>query len=175
MKTRKSIFILLFIGSVVSAYAQESALDQFFRSHQDDTAFTVVNISPKMFQMISRIDIEEDENGEVSELIKGITGLRILVKDEGDGTKLYDEAFAKISKHGFEELLTVRDKGENIRFMVKEGASANIIKQLVLLVGGADDFVLLDLTGNINLKTIGKLSKSLDVPGMEHLDKLEKH
>ena len=175
MTTRKIFFALLFLGAAMSGYAQYSALDQFFSTHQDDTAFTVVNISPKMFQMISRIDIEEDENGEISELIKGITGLRILVKDNGDGTKLYEDAFSKISKNGFEELLTVRDKGENIRFMVKEGASADIIKQLVLLVGGADDFVLLDLTGNINLKTIGKLSRSLDVPGMEHLDKLEKH
>ena len=175
MTTRKIFFALLFLGAAMSGYAQHSALDQFFSAHQDDTAFTVVNISPKMFQMISRIDVEEDGNGEISELIKGITGLRILVKDTGDGTKLYEDAFSKISKNGFEELLTVRDKGENIRFMVKEGASADIIKQLVLLVGGTDDFVLLDLTGNINLKTIGKLCRSLDVPGMEHLDKLEKH
>ncbi|NND34314.1 MAG: DUF4252 domain-containing protein [Saprospiraceae bacterium] len=175
MKTKFLFTLALLTGLSYYTTAQQSVLDQFFESHRDDTAFTVVNVSPKMFQMISRIDIEEDENGEISELIKGITGLRILVRDHGDGTKLYEDAFNKISRNGFEELLTVRDKGENIRFMVKEGNSADIIKQLVLLVGGADDFVLLDLTGNINLKTIGKLSKSLDVPGMEHLEKIEKH
>ena len=175
MKIKMLYVLALTVGLSLSTFAQQSVLDQFFETHRDDTAFTVVNISPKMFQMISRIDIEEDENGEISELIKGITGLRILVKDEGDGTKLYESAFGKISRDGFEELLTVRDKGENIRFMVKEGSSPDIIKQLVLLVGGADDFVLMDLTGVINLKTIGKLSKSLDVPGMEHLEKIEKH
>jgi hypothetical protein len=175
MTTNRLIIAICLVTISMSGFAQHSALDQFFHSHQNDTAFTIVNISPKMFQMISRINIEEDSNGEISELIKGITGLRILVKDQGDGTKLYNDAFSKISKNGFEELLSVRDKGENIRFLVKEGSSADIISQLVLLVGGVDDFVLLDLTGNINLKTIGKLSKSLDVPGMEHLEKLEKH
>lgn len=153
----------------------QSALDQFFSQHQNDTAFTVVNISPKMFQMLAQIDTDDPESKEVMELVKGITGLRILVKDKGDGTKLYDEAFSKISSNGFEELMTVRDGGENVRFMVKEGNSPDIIKQLVLLVGGADDFVLMDLTGVINLKTIGKLSKNIDVPGAKHLEKLEKH
>ena len=109
------------------------------------------------------------------DLIKGITGLRILAKDKGDGTKLYNEAFSKISNNGFEELLTVRDGGENVRFMVREGKTPDIINQLVLLVGGSDDFVLMDLTGVLNLKTIGKLSKSIDVPGVKHLEKLEEH
>lgn len=70
----------------------QSALDQFFSQHQNDTAFTVVNISPKMFQMLAQIDTDDPESKEVMELVKGITGLRILVKDKGDGTKLYDEA-----------------------------------------------------------------------------------
>lgn len=166
------IIILAFIGLNVNA---QSALDQFFNQHQDDTSFTVVNISPKMFQMLARIDTEDPESKEVMDLIKGITGLRILAKDSGDGTKLYNDAFSKISKNGFEELLTVRDGGENVRFMVKEGNSPEIINQLVLLVGGSDDFVLMDLTGVINLKTIGKLSKSIDVPGVKHLEKLEEH
>ncbi|MBK8506554.1 MAG: DUF4252 domain-containing protein [Saprospiraceae bacterium] len=165
-------FALVLMGTSLNA---QSALDQFFSQHQDDPAFTVVNISPKMFQMLAHIDVEEEDGQEVVELIKGITSLRILVKEEGDGTKLYDDAFSKISKNGFEELLTVRDGGENVRFMVKEGKSPEIINQLVLLVGGANDFVLMDLTGAINLKTIGKLSKSIDVPGVKHLEKLEKH
>ncbi|MCB0688156.1 MAG: DUF4252 domain-containing protein [Saprospiraceae bacterium] len=166
------ILILALMGVNINA---QSALDQFFSQHQDDTAFTVVNISPKMFQMLAHIDTDDPESEEVMDLVRGITGLRILAKDHGDGTKLYNDAFSKISKNGFEELLTVRDGGENVRFMVREGNSPDIIHQLVLLVGGADDFVLMDLTGVINLKTIGKLSKSIDVPGAKHLEKLEEH
>ncbi len=175
MTTKKLILSLCFSLLGLAIQAQISALDQFFKDYQDDPAFTVVNISPKMFQMLAQIDAEDEDSAEVMELVKGITSLRILVREESDGTKLYNDAFSRISKNGFEELLTVRDQGENIRFLVKEGSSPNIIQQLVLLVGGADDFVLMDLTGTINLKTIGKLSKSIDVPGAKHLEKLEKN
>jgi hypothetical protein len=174
MTTKKLIIAFAVILMGTASYGQ-SALDQFFSQHQDDPSFTVVNISPKMFQMLAQFDIEDEDGKEIMELVKGITSLRILVKEEGDGTKLYDDAFSKISKNGFEELLTVRDGGENVRFMVKEGNSPEIINQLVLLVGGSNDFVLMDLTGAINLKTVGKLSKSIDVPGVKHLEKLEKH
>jgi len=173
MNTKNLLIALLGIFLGGSIHAQESVLDQFFDQHRDDTAFTVINISPKMFQMIAGSDENNRDDDEVTSLIKSITGLRILIKENGDGTQLFAEAFGKIAKHGFEELLTVKDKGENIRFMVREGATDNIINQLVLLVGGADNFVLMDLTGNINLRTIGKLSKSMDLPGAEHLQKLE--
>jgi hypothetical protein len=120
------------------------------------------------------LDLDE-ETEEVKEVIRGINSLRILIRDSVDGRQLYQEAFSQITKSDYEELLTVRDGGENIRFLVKESDN-NIINQLVLLVGGTDEFVLLDIQGNINLQSIGKLGESLDVPGAEHLNKVqEKH
>lgn len=173
----KFILVLAAFFCTNQISAQYSVLDKFFENHQDDTAFTVVNVSPKMFEMISRIDPQIDEEGaeEIKEAIKGITGLRILVRDDQDGRALFDQAFGKISKDGFEELLTVRDKGENVRFMVKEGDNSDFIKQLVLLVGGDDNFVLMDLTGNISLKSVGKLGKAVNLPGSEHLEKIDEH
>ncbi len=175
MKTAKIYIVFILMLGFISGFAQQSALDQFFERYQDDPEFSVIFVSPKMFQMLARVDTDDPEADEIMELVKGINGLRILIKDEGDGRALYDEAFSKISKNGFEELLTVRDKGENVRFMVREGVTEDVIKQLVLLVGGQDDFVMMDLTGNIDLKTVGKLGRSIDVPGVEHLKELEKH
>jgi hypothetical protein len=51
----------------------------------------------------------------------------------------------------------------------------NIIEELLLLVGSPDEFVLLSLTGKIDLDKISELSNTLDVQGLEHLDKLEQH
>ncbi len=164
-----AILAALFIISFSTIQAQ-SSLESFFKKYQDDEAFTIVNISPKMFEMIAKLDVDDDE-GVIKTLANSITGLRILAKDEGDGSALYDEATRQITSNNFEELLTVRDKGENIRFLVREG-SGDIIEHLVLLVGGLDQFVLLDITGSINLKTIGKLGSAIDVPGAEHLEKL---
>ena len=166
-----AVALILMMGSNLS-FAQNSAVQKFFERYEDDPEFSVVEISPKMFQLMSRLDIE-DEDGDLDELVNTITGLKILIR-EGNGIELYEQAFSELSKVKFEELLKVRDKDENIRFMVNEG-SKDLINELILLVGGDSTFVMLDLTGNIKLKTIGKLGRALNVPGSEHLDKLEKH
>ncbi len=149
-----------------------NTLDRFFEKYEDDPAFTTVRISPKMFQMLSNFEIK-DENGDYGALVRSLSGLRILVKSEADGMPLYQEAFRQLSKD-MSELLTVRDKGENIRFLMREGTGSKI-EQLVLIVGGPEQFVLMDISGSIDLKTISKLSKGLNVPGSEHLDKLDKN
>ena len=43
-----------------------------------------------------------------------------------------------------------------------------------MLSGAGKDFFLMSLIGDIDLNKISKLSKSLDVDGIENLDKLDK-
>ena len=65
----------------------------------------------------------------------------------------------------------MRDKGENVRIMVKE--SGDVIHELLLLVGGSDQFVMLSFTGKIDLNKISTLAKSLNVEGADHLELLK--
>lgn len=165
------ILIIGLLSCLSLSLFSQNKLDDFFDQYRDDDSFTMVNISPKMFQMIARLDLDEDEDEIVKTLANTISGLRILIREDGDGRDLFKDAFSQINDGDFDELLTVRDKGEDIRFMVREG-SDNTIQNLVLLVGGSDQFVLLDISGNIDLKTIGKLGNAIDIPGVEHLNKL---
>ena len=168
MKIRWMITVLCVLVAG-GGWAQSSAVQNFFEKYEDDPTFSVVEISPKMFELMSRLNIE-DEDG-IEELVQTVTGLKVLIK-EGKGHALYEEAFAELSNVKFEELLKVRDKDENIRFMINESTD-KVINELVLLVGGDSSFVMMDLTGNINLRSISKIGQALDVPGSEHLDKLE--
>ncbi|NND04813.1 MAG: DUF4252 domain-containing protein [Saprospiraceae bacterium] len=170
MQVKSFIAVLFMLFTVQISSAQISSLDKFFNKHQEDPLFTVVTISPKLFQMFAKLDLDE-ESEDVKEMIQQITSLRILARDSMDGTKLYQDAFTQLTSSEFEELITVRDGSENVRFLIREDGS-EVIKQLVLLVGGSDSFVLLDITGNIDLKNIGKLGKALDIPGGEHLEKV---
>ncbi len=161
----------MFLGSLTLIWSQTNSLEDFFNTYRDDPSFTLVTISPKLFQMFSELDLDE-ESEEVKEVISSINSLRILARDEQDGRQLYREAISQITRSDYEELLTVRDGDENVNFLIREGSSSNIINQLVLLVGGSDSFVLLDISGNIDLKSIGKLGSTLDIPGAEHLEKV---
>jgi hypothetical protein len=85
----------------------------------------------------------------------------------------YKDALTRFKSTDYETLMTVRSKEENIRFLTKED-SKGLIKELLLLVGGKTEFVLISFVGNIDLNKISQLANKLDVKGMEHLKDLNK-
>jgi hypothetical protein len=154
--------------------AQNNAIERYFEKYTDDERFTVVFISPKAFEMVAKIETTDPEWNNIRPIIKDLTGLRVLACDSlVDGVQMYKEALAKVPQQEYSELLTVRDGQENVRIWSRD--KGNIIEELLLLVGSPDEFVLLSLTGKIDLDKISELSNTLDVQGLEHLDKLEQH
>jgi hypothetical protein len=59
-----------------------------------------------------------------------------------------------------------------VRIWTKDSKSGSVIEELLLIVGSPDSFTLLSLTGKINLENISSLSKTLDIEGAEHLEKI---
>jgi Domain of unknown function (DUF4252) len=132
----------------------------------------VVYISPKMFQMVAKIETNDPDWNKFRDVVKDLGGMRILTADSiSGGLTLYKDALNRLPIKEYEELLTVRDGQEHVRFWVKE--SGNIIEELVLLVGAPNEFTLLTFVGKIDLDKISTLSKSLDIEGAEHLDKVK--
>jgi len=170
----KSFILSLFIiiASALSSFAQEDAIMKYFSKYVDDERFSVVYIGPKMFGMVAKIDIEDMEP-EVQEVIRSMKGLRIL-HTEQNALQYYNEALKAINTNEYELLLTARENGENVRFMVKD--KGDIVEELLMLVGGEKNFALLSFLGNIDLKKVGKLAKALNIDNLQYLDKLdEKH
>jgi hypothetical protein len=166
----KSLFLsaLTLLIATASISAQD-AITKYFNKYIDDPKFSAVYISPKMFNMVSKIEIEDMEP-EVQEVIRSLKGLRIIHTDQ-NALQYYQEAQKVINTNEYELLLTARDGGENVRFMVKE--SGDIVQELLMIVGGESDFALLSFIGNIDLKKVGKLAKVLDIDNLQYLDKLE--
>lgn len=171
----KKILLMLpfyFLFTAV-APAQNDAINRFFNQYMEDERFTVVFVSPKMFTLVSKISTDDPDWEKFREVVGGLTGLRVLTADSIDsGLKLYKEALGKVPTTEYAELLTVRDGKENVRIWVKD--AGNVIHELLLLVGSPDEFVLLSLTGTIDLDKISELSKGLDIDGVKHLDKVKK-
>ena len=78
------------------------------------------------------------------------------------------------SLSAYEELMTVKDGDSNVSFLIKDSDGGNIVNELLLLVGGQEDFVLMSFSGKIPLDKVSKLAKSINIDGAEHLDKLNK-
>ncbi|GLR16356.1 DUF4252 domain-containing protein [Portibacter lacus] len=163
-----SLILTMMVVAIASSFGQADAIEKYFDKYMDDENFTVVYISPKMFEMVAKI-APEDMDQETRDVIKDLKGLRILTT-EYNTKAFYKEAKSLINTKEYEILMTVRDDGTNVEFLVKD--SGDIINELLLLVGG-DEFVMMSFVGNIDLKKIAKLANSVDIDGMEHLKNLD--
>lgn len=163
-----STLFALFI--TVGAFAQADAIDKFFSDYEDDDAFTVVYVSPMMFEMVAKVAGEEFDQ-DIVDVVKDLKGLKIL-RTEINAKAVYKEAKAKINTSEYEVLLTAKDHGQNIKFLTK--SNGDIVNELLLLVGGEEEFVLLSFVGDLDLNKIARLASKLDIDGAEHLGKLKK-
>ena len=81
-----------------------------------------------------------------------------------------------------------KDGEQNVRFYVKEGKDSDHVKELMMLITGMGEMlngedltingkkrnietVVISIIGDIDLKQISKITKNINLPGGEHLDK----
>lgn len=167
---KQTLILFLLTAIALPAFAQQDAISRYFEKYMDDERFTMVYISPKVFQMVARME-NKDIDEEVMDIISDLQGLRILTS-ESEPLKLYEEAVKKIDTKEYEPLMLVREgKEENVQFLIKE--DGDMISELLMLVGSPDDFVLMSFIGLIDLNKISKLSEGMDIQGMEHLKEIE--
>jgi len=156
----------------VAVQGQDNAVSKFFSKYQNDESFSQVTVSSKMFSLFTNMDVEKPEDKEVLDAISKIKGLRILGKEKTrDSRALYKEAMSMIPQKEYEELLTVRDKDKDMKFFIKEAGGK--ISELVMVMGGNEEFMVLSLFGEIDLKQMSKIGRKMDVDGLKNLEKLK--
>jgi len=156
----------------VVMHAQDSAVDKLFVKYNGREGITSVYISSKMFEMFTEM---EKGDPEFEQAVKGLKGIRILACEGGtvDGkpVNFFTELMQELPLERYEELMVVKEKDQNVRFLVREKNGRMV--ELLMVVGGASDNALISITGDIDMKSISKLSKSLQIEGLEKLDNLE--
>jgi hypothetical protein len=169
----KKIIVLMVLTMAASgAYAQD-AISKFFSKYQNDESFSQVNISSRMFGLFTQMESDDPEDKEVLEAISKLKGLKIIAKEDArNARELYKEAFSVIPKD-YEELMTVRDKDKDMKFLIKE--SGGKISELLMVMGGNEQFMVMSLFGEIDLKQVSRIGKKMDVKGLENLHNLDKN
>ncbi|MFZ5971338.1 MAG: DUF4252 domain-containing protein [Bacteroidota bacterium] len=156
-----------------AALAQGDAISKFFSKYQNDESFSQVTVSSKMFSLFTNMEVESAEDQEVLNAISKLKGLRILAKEDArDGYALYKEAMAMVPVKEYEELMSVRDKDKDMKFFIKE-TSPGKISELLMLAGGTQEFMVLSLFGEIDLKQVGKIGSKMDIDGLDNLHKID--
>jgi len=173
---KKTTLLLVIMAFASIAFAQDDAISKFFSKYEDDDSFTHVTITSRMFGLFANLDAEDEEDKELLDAVSKVKGLKILVKDStggNDAKRLYMDAFKLIPENEYDELMSIKDKGTNMKFLIKE--KDKIITELVMVMHGHQQFFLLSLIGDIDLKQISRLSKSMNIDGFEHLENLDEN
>ena len=175
---KKLLIIFCFIGVSATGFAQNKAIDRVFDKYSGKEGFTTVYISKYMFSMFANMDgVEDDEIKELQEIFGKLTGIKILAVDDpsvlGEGVNFYDEIMKDLPRDRYEELMVVKDSESDVIFLARE--EGGVIVELLLVVGGeGDSNVLIAIIGEVDLNSISKLSKAMDIEGLEELENLEK-
>lgn len=168
---KKLMVVAVMVMMSASIQAQD-AITKFFSKYQNDDSFSQVTISSKMFSLFTNMEVEDKDDQEVLSAISKLKGLRILTKeDTRESRSLYKEAMGMIPVKEYEELMTVRDKDKDMKFFIKEAGGK--ISELVMVMGGNEEFMVMSLFGEIDLKQVSKIGKKMNVDGLEHLEKIK--
>lgn len=173
MNTKTTGLTAVMVMLAAGAFAQSDAITKFFNKYATDESFTQVTVSGKMFSLFTNMEAETAEDKEVLNAISKLKGLRILAKDDTrNARELYKEAFSLIPSADYEELMSVRDDNKDMKFMIRENGGK--ISELLMVMGGTDEFMVLSVFGDIDLKQISRIGRKMNVSGLDKLENMDK-
>ena len=165
-------FLLVALFTLVLSKAQSPA-DDLFDKYAGKEGFTTVYISKYMFDLFSNFESTDPEAEEMAEVVRNLTGIKILASEKPDESiNFLKEIKKKISTDGYKELMIVKEENQDVQFLVRENEGK--ISELLLIVSGEGENVLMSIQGNIDMKNISKLARALDIEGMDKLENMDK-
>lgn len=98
----------------------------------------------------------------------------MLVYEPKDSTKVlnfYHAIQKMVPTTGFKDLMSINSHGSNLKFLARQDPNGKI-RELLMIVKGDHETMIMSLTGLIDMKTIAEISKSMNIQGMSDLKKL---
>jgi len=172
---KKVIFLFVISLGFFDVWGQ-SAADKLFDKYSGQEGFTSVYISKYMFSMFMNISDTTPQNKEMRDVVSKLNSIKILAVDDKSkipaGVNLYKEVMKAVDNNEYQELMVIKEKDQDVKFLVKE--TDGKVSELLLAVGGQGDNVLISIQGDIDMKNISKLAKAMDIQGMDKLEDIDK-
>lgn len=173
MKKIMPAIALLFLFA--AAANSQSIMDKLYDKYSGSDGYVSVYISKYMFDMFRQESPGQAESEELDQIIGKLNCIKILVTDDDPATpspvNLYQEMMRILPSSPYKEIMVVKEKDENIKFYVKEVNKK--VAELLLVIGGKDSNALISIQGDIDMKNISKLAKSMNIEGMNNLEKMQ--
>jgi len=170
---KKVMIILAMACFAGAAFAQKDPVSAAFEKYDGKEGFTAVTLSGDMLNMFSRAVEDKHDTAFQSK----ITSLRILVREKDEDVEspapdFKTEVYDKLDKQTYKEMMTVKESDQHVVILVKENGGR--ISEMVLLVTGKADNVLIQAKGDMLLSEMADLGGKCQIKGFEQMKMLEK-
>jgi len=154
MKTKILLLtLLIFISG--NCLAQKKLFDRF----SDMDGVTTVYVSKTMLQMMPNMNIQGGMD--IGNFAGKLDGILILTSETESITKMMREETENIHKNpSYEVLMRVKDGDSNVNFYIRK-KSDTLIGELIMLVDDVSEFVIIQMSGNLTMDDIQKLTKNI--------------
>ena len=183
----KKLILAIIMASLTIPGLTQKTDDLFGRltdKYQDYDGFSASQLTSDMFDLYLK-KREVEELSPVYEALKSLD--RILVvsqsnlnaewvaagkeKEAGSESDLHEFVLDYYSKSNFTLFKTEKQLGEDVKVYLKK--SGEKIQSLALVTNSSASTNLVELQGDIDLKTVSELNKALNIRGLENLYKIE--
>jgi hypothetical protein len=163
---KKTVITLFTLSLALSSFAQKNPIDAMFDKYAGKEGITTVFISSKMFSMMGRVDLDDDE---LQDVMNNLKSIRILTVDDDElNQKLnfFSELAKDLDFNGYEELMVVKESDKDLKFLVKERGKR--IEELLMIGGGPGQNVLISIKGDLDLENITSISKTMGIEELQN-------
>lgn len=184
----KRIFlIMLVIVCTIPALAQQqkSFFEQLTENYASKDGFSASMLTRDMFDLYMK-KRNLDKTSPVSDALKNLDYIMVVSQSNlmvnylpatadkitgGQDNQLHKTILDHYQKNNFTLFKTEKRMGEDVKVYLKK--NQNKIESLALVTSSSSSTNLVELKGDIDLKTVAELNKELNLKGLENLYKLD--
>lgn len=184
MKNLTKYFAMVFFAAFSLIYAQskdfssEAGYVDFgnLSEFESGEGVTEVYLEENLLRMVSKITNESEPD--VTELLKGlklikVNSFEISDKNEAALLKRMEDIDKKLSGKNWQRIVRRKAKDETAYVYVRTGNSDKFTGLVVLAFDKPGEAAFVNIVGDINLETIGKLTNRFDIPALGKVNKAD--
>jgi len=178
MKKTFVLSALLCLSLALTGRAQNPYMETLFDRYSSLDDFTSVDVSKGLFDIFANIESGNDKDlQEFKDAVKDLEGLKLLAytpkkNDPSKRKSFYDDVIKTFPLNTYKELMVVNEGKNTVKFYAKNDDSR--VHDMVMVVNGAEETLVLALDGFIDLSKVAKLGTTLNVLGSEHFKEVKK-
>ncbi|MFC2084132.1 DUF4252 domain-containing protein [Bacteroidota bacterium] len=180
MKTKIRFTLLIVLFSAIILSAQKGDYSQYtgyidlgdFSAFEDSEMITEVLIEGHLIRMVAKM--AKNSEPELSELLEGIKLVRVNAFEVGDSQ--FQELQDKVNRidkdlmsRDWDRIVKTRSRYELANVYIKTEGDDKIVGLVVATAEKGGEAAFVNIVGEINLETIGRLGEKFDIPGLDHV------